>query len=57
MKNIKRGKVPILAAMVIIFLVGFFVLTVLLYDFVMLLYTEALIVIDIIGNWLNEISR
>ena len=57
MKNLKRGKVPILAAMVIIFIVGFLLLTVLLYDFVMPLYTEALIVIDIIGNWLNEISR
>ena len=27
------------------------------FKFVMLLYTEALIVIDILGNWLNEISR
>ena len=27
------------------------------FKFAILLYTEALIVIDILGNWLNEISR
>jgi len=57
MRNLKRGKIPILAFIVIVFIVGFCVLMFLLYEFVILLYTEALIVIDILGNWLNEISR
>ena len=56
MKNLKRGKVPILAAMVIIFIVGFFVLMFLIYDFVTLLCTELMIVIDIFCNWLKSLT-
>ena len=46
MKNLKHGKVPILAFIVIVFLVGFFVLAFLLYDFAIFLYDEAQILID-----------
>ena len=50
MKNLKRGKVPILAFVVIVFLVGFFVLAGLLYDFAIFLYDEAIILIETIGR-------
>jgi len=40
MKNIGRGKVPILAFLVIVFLVGFFVLMFMLYDVTVYLYAE-----------------
>ena len=57
MRNLKRGKIPILAFIVIVFIVGFCVLAFFVYEFLILLYTEALIVIDIIGNYLHEISK
>ena len=56
MKNLKRGKIPILAFIVIVFIVGFAVLMFLIYDFVTLLYTELIIVIDIFGNWLKSLT-
>ena len=57
MKNLKRAKIPILAFMTLTFIVGFCVLAFFVYEFLILLYTEALIVIDIIGNYLHEISK